>query len=132
MPQENMVTLPYVVMQVATSYVYQRQSYLSVNTIVVPITSDPQKIYNNINYQIAGATIFKSTLSSLRIEDINTVRNKVLKQLSGIWLSAKAQMSNQPTDEIRSMILGGLGILKSYHMQLDTINNTPILDRVVA
>lgn len=127
-----MITLPYVVMQVATSYVYQRQSYLSVNTIVVPITSDPKKLYDNVNYQIAGATIFKSTLSSLRIEELNSVRNKLVRQLSGIWLAAKAQYSNSPPDEIRSMILGGLGILKSSHMQLDTINNTPILDKVVA
>ncbi len=75
-------------MQVITNYRYNRQHYVAVNTIVLPLTNNMEKLYNGVNYGVASASLQKTYLSCLRLEEINSLKNKAIKQLSGIWKAA--------------------------------------------
>lgn len=75
-------------MQVITNYRYNRQHYVAVNTIVMPLTNNVEKLYTGLNYQIVAASLQKTYLSCLRLEEINTLKNKAVKQIAGIWKAA--------------------------------------------
>ena len=75
-------------MQVITNYRYNRQHFVTVNTIVLPLTTNLEKLYANQNYQVTSAALQKSYLSSVRLEEINIIKNKIVKQLAGIWKCA--------------------------------------------
>jgi hypothetical protein len=88
LPQEGFNPMPYFSMQTVTNYIYNRKHFMSVNTSVLPFTSNIDYLFENINYQISAATIFRSYLSSLRLEEAGACRNKYIKHVSTIWKAA--------------------------------------------
>lgn len=75
-------------LQFITNYIYNRQHFATVNTVVLPLTTSLEKLYANQDYSIAAATLHRSSLSSLRLEDINLFKNKFLKNLASIYKNA--------------------------------------------
>ena len=87
LPQDGFLPLPYFAIQIVTNYIYKRKHYMSVNTGVVSFTTSIDRMFENMNIQITAATFFKIYLSSLRLEDLNSVKNKYIKHCSLIWKS---------------------------------------------
>lgn len=85
LPQDGFLPLPYFSIQIVTNYIYQRKHYLSVNTGVVPFTSSIDRLFENMHVQATASTFFKIYMSSLRLEDIVSVKNKYLKHAATIW-----------------------------------------------
>ena len=77
--------MPYFSLQVVTNYFHNRRHYLAVNTAVMPFTSSIDYLFENINHQITAATIFRTYLSTLRLEEITSCRSKYVKHVSTIW-----------------------------------------------
>lgn len=75
-------------MQVITNYLYNRQHFVAVNTVVLPVTTSLDKLYDNQDYGLAATTIHRTFLSSLRLEEINMLRNKFVKYLGAIYKCA--------------------------------------------
>jgi hypothetical protein len=139
LPQDGFNTTPYFSIQIISHYIYKRKHYMAVNTGVVPFTTSIDRLFENMHLQITSSTFFKIYLSCLRLEDLNTTKNKYIKHAASIWKSINDHFHNvtcllkkNVTPEIRAMILSMLGFLKNYHSQIDIINDTPIMDRVVA
>jgi len=58
---------------------------MAVNTGVLPFTTSIDRLFENMNVQATNCTFFKIYLSSLRLEDIVSVKNKYLKQAASFW-----------------------------------------------
>ena len=86
LPQEGpMASAPVFSLQIVTNFIRNRKHYLSVNTAVLPFTTNIDLLFEGINTQITQAAFIKSYLSSIRLEEIGQVRNKYLRQCAGIW-----------------------------------------------
>lgn len=46
------------------------------------MTTSLDKLYGNQNYVLSAATLERTFMSGLRLEEINVFRNKIIKQLS--------------------------------------------------
>lgn len=88
LPQEGFNPVPYFSIQIVTNYISNRKHYLQVTTAVLPFTTNIETLFENINYQISAVTIFRTFLSSLRLEDIASCKNKYTKQVALIWRAA--------------------------------------------
>ena len=80
--------LPYCSMQIVTNYIYNRQHFATVNTLVLPLTTSLDKLFANQNYTQSAATLHRTFMSGLRLEEINLFRNKLIKQLALLWKAA--------------------------------------------
>ena len=58
---------------------------MSVNTGVVPFTTSIDRLFESMNVQATNSTFFKIYMSSLRLEDIVSVKNKYVKHAATIW-----------------------------------------------
>jgi hypothetical protein len=86
MPQEsNAPALPYFSMQIVTNYIYGRKHYMQVNTAVVPLTTSIDRLFESINLQMVMGSIFKAYMSAIRLEDVNSCKNKYVKHVATIW-----------------------------------------------
>jgi hypothetical protein len=85
LPQEGFNPVPYLSLQIVTNYLLNRKHYMQVTTAILPFTSSIDYLFENINYQITAATVFRTYLSSLRLEDINACKNKYTKSVALIW-----------------------------------------------
>lgn len=54
----------------------------------MPLTTNLGQLFDTCNHNILSASIYKTYLSSIRLEDINSVKNKYLKQVASIWKAA--------------------------------------------
>jgi hypothetical protein len=54
----------------------------------MPFTSSLDYLFENINHQITAATIFRTYLSTLRLEEITSCRTKYVKHVATIWKAA--------------------------------------------
>ena len=70
--------LPYFCLQIITNYFYKRQHYISIATIVNPITGYVDKLYKGIDYQICSSVIYRTHLSSLRLDTAGMSKKKIL------------------------------------------------------
>lgn len=61
---------------------------MTVNTVVIPLTTSLDKLFANQNYVQSAATLQRTFLSGVRIEEINLFRNKIIKQLALILKAA--------------------------------------------
>ena len=59
--------MPYFAMQIVTNYLYNRQHFVTVNTVVLPLTGSLEKLYANQDYTIAATTLHRTFMSSLRL-----------------------------------------------------------------
>lgn len=80
--------MPYFSIQIITNYIRNRKHYLSVSTAVMPFTSSLDRLFENINLQISAASIFKTYLSALRLEELASCKSKYLKHVAPIWKAA--------------------------------------------
>jgi len=85
MPVEGNNPLPYFSMQVITNYIYCGKHYMSVNTAVLPLTTSIDRLFENINLQFTTSSLIKSYMSSIRLEDITSCKDKYMKQVATIW-----------------------------------------------
>ena len=75
-------------MQIITNYIFNRQHFVSINTVVLPLTTSIAKLYEHQDYGIAATTLHRTYLSSLRLEEINGLRNKFIKHVGIIYKAA--------------------------------------------
>lgn len=87
LPTDNSY-IPYCNIQIITNYVYNRQHFITINNIVCPLTNSLQTLYSCQDYNISASTISKTYLSSLRLEDVNNAKNKLIKNIAIIWKNA--------------------------------------------
>lgn len=87
LPQDGFNPMPYFSMQTVTNYILNRKHYMAVNTLVMPFTSKLDLLFDNLNYAVTAATIFRTYMSSLRLEDVAGCRTKYVKQVANIWKS---------------------------------------------
>lgn len=132
MPQEGFNPMPYFSIQIITNYIRNRKHYLSVSTAVMPFTSSLDRLFENINLQISAASIFKTYLSALRLEELASCKSKYLKHVAPIWKAAHDFYKGNLPAEWRSCILSFLAFLKNSHTQLDLVNDTIQLDKVIS
>lgn len=59
---------PFCCFQLITNYQYKRQSYMSVATIVQPVTGYYQRLYDSIDTIASSCALARGFLSSLRME----------------------------------------------------------------
>lgn len=138
-PQESN-QLPYFTFQIITNYLYNRQHFITINTIVLPLTCMIDKLFANTDYAITSASLFKTYLSCYRLQEVNQGKNKMIKQLAVIWRVLnehykKVQLgyiSQKVPAQASGMMLGCLGFLKSQHSMLDSINDSMPLDTVIS
>lgn len=77
--------MPYFSLQIVTNYMLNRRHYLQVTTAVMPFTSNIDYLFENINHQIVAASIYRTYLSALRLEEIGSCKNKYIKHVAQIW-----------------------------------------------
>ena len=102
-----------------TNYFYKRQHYVSVATLIQPITGYVERLYADIEFQVCSAVIYRSHMSSLRLDAPAVSKKKVLEAASDIWkcaLNFYRKKENVP-QTIMNYMLGILALLKSYHNQ---------------
>lgn len=69
--------MPYCALQMVTHYQYKRQGYMSVSTIVLPVTGYRDKMYSNIDVATVNTAFVKGFLSSLRVEETLIARKRL-------------------------------------------------------
>lgn len=75
-------------LQIITNYRFKRQSFISIATVVQPVTGFLPKLYASIDIQLANASLAKQFFSALRMDTINNARKKLLDASSKIYLNA--------------------------------------------
>ena len=140
MPQEsNTPPLPYFSMQIISNYIYGRKHYMQVNTSVLPLTTSLDRLFQNMNLQMVTATMFKAYLSSIRLQDINSCKNKYIKHVATIWKAVNEYykpvthllQQNFPP-EWRNVFLAFLGFLKNNETQPDLIVDSIPFEKVIS
>lgn len=91
--------LPYCALQIVTNYIYSRQHFVAANTVVIPLTTSLDKLFQNTNYVQCAVTLQRTFLSGVRIEEINFFRNKMVKQLALLWKAASEYYKKVPFDQ---------------------------------
>lgn len=106
---------------------------MTVANIVQPVSGFLDRIYESIDPQNMSAAISKGFLSSLRMENLNVARKKLTEVASEIYISALDHYKKKEMipDSIITVQQAILSMLKSAHSQIDTINNSPLMDKVV-
>ena len=102
-----------------TNYFYKRQHYVSVATLIQPVTGFIERLYNDIEFQVCSAVGYRSHMSSLRLDAPAVSKKKVLETSSEIWkcaLNFYRKKENVP-QAFMNYMLGILALLKSYHNQ---------------
>ncbi len=61
---------------------------MQINTAVLPLTTNLGQLFDSCNHNILSSSVYKTYLSSIRLEEINSVKNKYLKQVASIWKAA--------------------------------------------
>jgi hypothetical protein len=127
LPQETQPSPPYFAFQIISNFFHQRKHYLEVNTIVIPVTSNVQKIYDTIDSQVVAAGIIKTALSTLRLEDIQMVKNKIMKLAAGVWHCALNYYKKVPNITILESFIRNQ-VHHAYSprvLQIPTFSNRP-------
>ena len=83
--QKTQNNLPYFSMQVAINYRYQRSDYMTVFTLVYPLTCYLDKLISSIDIQIVQAVMHKTYLSGLRMEKNDDIRKKTFENAINSW-----------------------------------------------
>lgn len=74
-------------MQVNINYRYKRQDYMTVFTVVYPVTGYIDRLISSMDIQMTQAILHKSYMSALRMEKIQDVRKKVFDAGAGAWVT---------------------------------------------
>ena len=109
-----------------------RQSFISLATIVQPVSGFLEKLYEGIDSFVSITALAKKFMSILRMESITNVRRKMVEANTRIYQSALAfykKYENLP-DSIMSIFMASLAMLKSAHSHPELIDKTPIMDKV--
>ena len=101
----QIMPVPYCALQIVTNYQYKRQGYMSVSTIVLPVTVYLSKLYPTIDVTTVNCCFAKGFLSSLRTEDTIFARKKLTESISSIYLEALRSVSYTHLDVYKRQIL---------------------------
>lgn len=115
--QKTQNNLPYFSIQVAVNYRYQRSDYMTVFTVVYPLTCYIDKLISSIDLPILQAVIHRNYLSILRMERNDDVRKKTFENTINAWkmLISTFKKKESIPEEIMPIFNSYLAMMKSYH-----------------
>jgi len=126
--------------QLVSTYSEQRVRKTTVSTLVLPVTNSAYHVYDSINYSVVAGLFYRMHLSSLRMENSMTVRNKFVRAVSVFYTALKGfrkGLANFLPEEVM-FFQGALSFLKNQHSHPDSVGtkiintaNSMVMDRLV-